>query len=173
MRFSLAQHTSQGVTWPGMEADARLPLGLQLRPMDCYLDFLRTERFNAIRLPIAHQSVLDDAPVSVGQFDPRLNPHLVDPAVAGKDPDETPRDGGLPYQDALLAIAKRAAEKHLLVVVSAQRLKASHPNYGMWYNNSLGISEESAGRSWDQLAAKLCSRGKATVLWKVFSMVGS
>ena len=152
--FSGACNT-QGITWPGMETVGRVPLGLALRPMDFYLDFLREERFNAIRLPIAHQSVLDDAPVSFGQFDPRLNPDLMDPEA---DPNSAQRDGGLPYQDALLAIARRAAEKHLLVVVSAHRLKANHPNYGMWYNNTLGISEESAGRSWDMLTAKLCSQ---------------
>ena len=143
-------YAPQGITWPGTETVSRLPYGLSLRPMDFYLDFLREERFNAIRLPIAHQSVLDDAPVTVGQFDPRLNPHLLDPESEPGD-----RDGGLLYQDAILALAKRAATRHMLVVISGHRLKATHPNYGLWYNNTLGVSEESAGRSWDQLAAKV------------------
>ena len=112
--------------------------------MDFYLDFIRGEHFNAIRLPIAHQSVLDDAPVSFSHFDPRLNPSLVDTDAVEQGAVEG-QDGGLPYQDALLAFAREAAKRHLLVVVSAHRLKASHPNYGLWYNNSLGVSEESAG----------------------------
>ena len=150
----------KGITWPGAETDGRLPYGLALRSMDFYLDFLREERFNAIRLPIAHQSVLDDAPVSFGEFDPRLNPQLLfdDVDVETINPDSIDRDGGVSYQDALLAIARSAASRHLLVVISAHRLKANHPNYGLWYNNTLGVSEESAGRSWDLLAAKLCGQ---------------
>ena len=148
---------TQGITWPGAETTGLLPHGLTLRSMDFYLDFIRGEHFNAIRLPIAHQSVLDDAPVSFSHFDPRLNPSLVDTDAVEQGAVEG-QDGGLPYQDALLAFAREAAKRHLLIVVSAHRLKASHPNYGLWYNNSLGVSEESAGRSWDQLTAKLCKQ---------------
>lgn len=138
----------KGVTWPGGETEAALPYGLTLKSMDFYMDFLRRERFNAIRLPFAHQSVLDNAPVSFAHFDPRMNPLLLD--------DDTGQ--GVVYQQALLQLAKAAASRHLLVVISCQRLKASAPNYGLWYNNTLGVSEESAGRSWEQLADVLCAQ---------------
>ena len=138
----------KGVTWPGGETEAALPYGLSLKSVDFYMDFLRHERFNAIRLPFAHQLVLDNAPVSFAHFDPRINPLLLD--------DDTGQ--GVVYQEAFLQLAKAAAARHLLVVVSCHRLKATAPNYGLWYNHSLGISEESAGRSWEQLADKLCKQ---------------
>ena len=138
----------KGVTWPGAESLNALPHGLALKSVDFYMDFLRNEKFNAVRLPIAHQSVLDNSPVSFVHFDPRMNPELLD-ADSGI---------GVTYQESLLHISRAAARHHLLIVIAAHKLKADAPNYGLWYNNSLGVSEESSSRSWEQLADVLCSQ---------------
>jgi endoglucanase len=140
--------TFKGITWPGAETPVAVPHGLTENSMDYYFDFLHAEKFNVVRLPFAHQSVLDNAPISFEHFDPRKNPQLIDAAT----------QLGLGYQRALLEVARAAATRFVLVIVSCHRLKSTAPNFGLWYNDTLGVSEESSGQSWDQLIGTLCSQ---------------
>ena len=68
----------KGVTWPGAETVNALPYGLARKSADFYMSFLHDEGFNAVRLPFAHQSVLDNSPISFRHLDPHVNPQLLD-----------------------------------------------------------------------------------------------
>lgn len=136
----------KGITWAGGETVARVPHGLQKLGMDYYFDFLQGEKFNAVRFLFAHQSVLDDASISYTHFEPKANPQLVD-ADSGL---------GVSYIKSLVQLVRAAAAHDILVVLACQRLKANAPNYGLWYNDTLGVSEQSTFRGWELLADALC-----------------
>ena len=71
--------TLRGANWHGFESRECSYSGSWTRtPLAAILQTLRQAGFNAVRLPFAHQSVLDNSPVTSAHFDPRLNPQLLD-----------------------------------------------------------------------------------------------
>ena len=130
----------KGTTWPGSETHEGVVRGLRDKPMNYFLELLSAERFNTIRVPIAHQSVLHDDRVPSASFDEELNPHLVDAH----------------YQAALLSLVRAAAKQNMAVVVSGERLNPYAATSALWYDDA-GMSEEMVSRSWDALTELLCS----------------
>jgi endoglucanase len=51
----------KGINWFGMETSSGRLEGLDHRPLVEYLDFLQENRFNAIRVPLCVQSILDNS----------------------------------------------------------------------------------------------------------------
>ena len=140
----------KGVTWPGAETEHGLVFGLAQQKIEFFVDFVRAEGFNALRLPFAHRSVINNDHVPMESFHARLNADLMEPSR----PDRPP--AGVRYLDALLLITRAAAERHLVVVMAAQRLQADVPTSNLWYDDKLGVDEELVGQSWDRLAERLC-----------------
>ena len=111
---------------------------------------MSAEGFNALRLPFAHRSVLDNEPVRLESFDARLNA-----AFMQQRRTEQPQ-ASVRFLDALLLVIRAAAKRHLVVVMAAERLQADAPTSNLWYNDKLGVDEELVGQSWDRLAEALC-----------------
>ena len=64
----------KGISWFGFELQQGMLLGLEQRPLDDVLQFLRDRNFNALRLPFSTKWALDyDAPVYGNFKDGELN----------------------------------------------------------------------------------------------------
>ena len=140
----------KGITWPGAETEHGLVFGLAQQKLEFFVDFVSAEGFNALRLPFAHRSVLDNEPVRLESFDARLNA-----AFMQQRRTEQPQ-ASVRFLDALLLVIRAAAKRHLVVVMAAERLQADAPTSNLWYNDKLGVDEELVGQSWDRLAEALC-----------------
>lgn len=56
----------RGANFNGFETEfCRLPLGLSTKPLSFFLDFLRSEGFNAIRLPLSYE-IMEDLSLPIG-----------------------------------------------------------------------------------------------------------
>ena len=130
----------KGVVWWGAESSRSVPGGLEKRSLDEVLGVLERYGFNAIKIPFLHQFVLFDEELPDTSFDHRLNPQLLD-AATGQP---------IKYVAMLRAIARRAASRGMLVVLSAHSLE------GLWYSRS--IKEATVLDSWTSLARQLCSQ---------------
>ena len=127
----------KGVNWFGSEAYNGPPNGLDVHSIAWYLDFLKTNNFNAIRLLFNHDSVLKDDIV------------------------ETPRRERLLFQvrylEMFAVIAREAAKRGILVMLACHRItKSAWPGKGLWYDSALGFSEVRVQQSWDAVAQHLC-----------------
>ena len=102
----------KGVNWFGSETGHKVPGGLDAHSIDHYLDFLRTHRFNALRLLFNHRDVLqntrlDRSHPAMGGF--RSSAHLGSAA-----PER--------YLDVFRLVARAAAHYGILVRVCALTL---------------------------------------------------
>ncbi len=139
----------KGVTWPGTDTQSGVLLGLDRRPMDAYLELLQDYGFNTIRIPFAHDSVMNDNQVHLEQFDAKLNPQLRDPHT----------EQGVPYLRALAWMAEAAARRDFLVVLACSRLSPTPVSSGLWFDgDDPAYSEAAVIKSWEALASRLCSR---------------
>ena len=143
VRMSGAEVQLKGVSWFGFEGKGKVPDGLWVNTIDFYLDFLAENHFNALRLPVALDSVLTNPTPS----------HDMLQAV--------PRLWGTDYLGVLENIVDAAAERGILVLLDLHRLQAAHwPDDGLWYAPSVTL--ETLKKCWDQLQARFCHR------WNVF-----
>ncbi|KAL1510621.1 hypothetical protein AB1Y20_006922 [Prymnesium parvum] len=134
----------KGVNWFGSEAFNGPPGGLDQHSVDWYLDFLQRHEFNAIRVLFNHDNVLKDDIV------------------------EAPHGAQLFFQTRYIAmfakLAAEAAKRGILIMIACHRIRGdAWPGAGLWYDPSLGFSEEVVKQSWGKLAAVLCEH------WNVFA----
>ena len=135
----------KGVTWHGTDLGPMVPSGLRVHSLDHYLAFLQSWGFNSIRLPFYHERVIKNAIVKDDLADELLfAPELL----------------ALPYSHVLLAVAKAAARRGMLVVLACAKNSLATPpgakGAGHWVSDA--VSEELAMRSWQRLAHALCGQ---------------
>ena len=102
----------KGVNWFGSENRAGPPLGLDKHNIAWYMEWLRDNKFNAIRLLFNHEMILSNAP---------LEPPNTAVYGAGA-PWESPELAHLNYIDMFDKIAEVAEEHGILILMAAHRL---------------------------------------------------
>lgn len=121
----------KGFSWYGMEEDGQVPGGLHKVGIDDILSFAREYNFNAIRLPLSGENMINNNIVHSDSF---------------KNPDLT----GLRYVDVVKVIIRKAANYGLLILLDMHRLENREvQSAGLWYSKS--IPEESLLMVWKQL----------------------
>lgn len=143
VRFAL-----KGINWFGAEGKGAVVDGLWARPLGSYLDEIARLGFNAIRLPLAVDNVLD-------------NPEVDRWSLTADD-----RLRGLRSLDIVERLVAEASARGLLVLLDMHRLRAAvwpDPR-GLWYEADEGRPLEH-GRprafrlraAWRLLAHRFCS----------------
>ena len=132
----------KGAIWRGAEGPGDLPEGLSgahAHSVQHYARTLAAGGFNAVRININHQAVLD-APL-VTHFDAQAEPGLIDKR----------------YLQALQFIMQELSAQGLLVALACTRL-APHdaPGNGLWH--SADVPEEDVLRSWTKITNFLCKQ---------------
>ena len=142
----------KGVNWFGSENRAGPPLGLDKHPISWYMQWLKDNKFNAIRLLFNHQMILSDEP---------LEPPNEDVYGVGA-PWEAPELAHFRYLEMFDKIAEVASDFGILILMAAHRLGPNDwPGNGLWYNGR--ITEDIVLQSWTKISERLCGR------WNVFA----
>ena len=143
----------KGVNWFGSENRAGPPLGLDKHPISWYMQWLKDNKFNAVRLLFNHQMILSDEP---------LEPPNEEVYGVGA-PWEAPELAHFRYLEMFDKIAEVASDYGILILMAAHRLGPNDwPGNGLWYNGQ--ITEEKVLQSWTKISEKLCGR------WNVFAV---
>ena len=109
---------SKGINWFGFETKERILQGLYAHAttMDKALDFLEKYKFNAIRVPLAIDSIVSNAVIPADQ-------------VSGQRELE-----GFTYLEALDVFVEKAAERNILIMLDSHRIYASSSHIPpLWY----------------------------------------
>ena len=143
----------KGVNWVGSEGRAGPPLGLDKHDIAWYMQWLKDNGFNAIRLLFNHQYMLSNEP---------LEPP--NEAVYGVGaPWESPELAHYRYLDMFAKITDVAAEHGILIMMAAHRLTpTAWPGNGLWYSEE--VSEARVLESWDLIMQKMCGK------WNFFAV---
>mmetsp|Transcript_26468 Transcript_26468/g.67219 ORF Transcript_26468/g.67219 Transcript_26468/m.67219 type:complete len:737 (-) Transcript_26468:276-2486(-) len=143
----------KGVNWVGSEARAGPPLGLDKHNIAWYMEWLRSNKFNAIRLLFNHEMILSDAPLEP--------PNEV---VYGKGaPWESPELEGYHYLEMFAKITEVAAEHGIMIMMAAHRLHPdAWPGKGLWYDERM--TEERVKESWAKISERMCKQ------WNFFAV---
>ena len=113
--------------------DSLLPL------LNRYMDYLQRNNFNAIRLLFNHEHVLQNDIVEA--------------------PQEASELFQTRYIDMFLVLAQEAAQRGLLIMIACHRVKHdAWPGAGLWYDDTLGITETVVKDSWTRMASVLCQQ---------------
>lgn len=133
----------KGANWFGLEGPGAVLGGLNVRPLDSLLDFLSSNKFNAIRLPLCVHNVLAD--VMPGQW--------------GLSEVHNPELRNLSFLRVLDELVARAATRGLLILLDMHLLNTSRADGGfvskLWYDEQ--IPEELVASAWRTLARRYCS----------------
>jgi endoglucanase len=129
----------KGVSWFGMEEKYALLQGLERVPMRELLDFVSSQGFNALRIPLSVTCVLHDCAAnqfggSVGQ----INPHVHQ----------------LRYLANIDVLVREAGSRGLGVLLDMHRLSAGDRNNPLWHDGS--VSEAQLISAWEILAKAHC-----------------
>lgn len=105
-------HSASGANWFGSEGRSGPPLGLDKHHIGWYMQFLKDNHFNAIRLLFNHKTILDDM---------TLEPP--DEVKYGKGaPWEAPELQNFKYIDMFKRLAEVAADYGILIMIACHRL---------------------------------------------------
>jgi hypothetical protein len=109
------------------------------RTPERYMDYLKRNQFNAIRLLFNHEHILKN--------------DIVD----------APKEATILFQtryiEMFLILAREAAERGILVMMACHRMTPeAWPGKGLWYDDELGFTEEVVKESWTKLASVLCKQ---------------
>ena len=126
----------KGISWYGMEENYALFQGLEKASLGFFLDFLRDQNFNALRVPLSVTNILDDK--APWMINPDLNVELY----------------GLKQLAILDRIVSEAAKRNILVLLDMHRLKAGDTDQKLWHSEA--VTEEQLLRAWRILADRLC-----------------
>ena len=99
----------KGMNWFGTEGDGRVLQGLDVHSLDWYFQFLANHSFNSVRLLFNHEAVLANEVVPRDRFSGSSNPELV----------------GASYVEQFQHVARAAARRDVVVLVTAHRLSPS------------------------------------------------
>lgn len=134
----------KGANWFGFEEKTFMLHGLWGdMTIEFALNFLKSNGFNAIRMPYAVSSVLSN-PI------PHADTVSSAPELIGKS-----------MLDAMEYIIQKAGEQDILVMLDAHRLRPEDGIDDLWYDEL--TSEQDAENAWKILASKFCNQ------WNVFA----
>ena len=141
----------RGASWFGMESKACVMGGAEHLPIETIAEWLKQAGFNAIRLPLAADALLNpDHPCMLkGDRDGVRNHNTV--------------FGNLNYLDQVAEIARVAGDSGLLVLLDMHVLAA-----GIWPDGGVvgsGASRQQLFNAWERLADTFCD---AEEYWNVF-----
>mmetsp|Transcript_18904 Transcript_18904/g.31005 ORF Transcript_18904/g.31005 Transcript_18904/m.31005 type:complete len:1033 (+) Transcript_18904:264-3362(+) len=129
----------KGVNWHGAETDIRFVKGLNAAKLDDIINFLVSNKFNAIRIPLSMQNIFENA------------------AISGVNTNLNPEFSGLTTLSALdLLMAKLASHGILAVLDNEKPLNSEGYNPDLWYDNN--YSEDDLVRFWDSLTTRYCGQ---------------
>ena len=129
----------KGVNWFGAEEPEMAPNGLWVHSMAWYLELIKQNGFNAIRVPFALDNVQRNLVPDVNMIS------------------ASPELGGLHFLDMLEELVDGAAANGLLVLFDLHRLQSTHwPDDGLWY--TAGVSTDDVKSVWDTMQARFCNR---------------
>ncbi|GAB0491820.1 hypothetical protein MMPV_003075 [Pyropia vietnamensis] len=134
--------TFVGVNWFGFETDTALVHGLWTdQSMDSLLDKVASLGYNSLRVPLALDNFLANPVVTAYNGDVAANKEL----------------NGKRMLDALDMLVKKAADRHLLILLDLHRLEAAlWPDpMGLWYNER--YCEADVVAAWKALAQRYCA----------------
>eukprot|EP00966_Prymnesium_polylepis_P159183 3678951-Prymnesium_polylepis.1 len=137
----------KGVNWFGMEDTHGSLGGLGYRPLNDILDFLTTNSFNAVRLPVSVVNVLNGDTFMPLYVHETFNQDLA----------------SLSYLEMLDEIVDRCANRGVLIMLDMHRLDVARDpvNSKLWYSEN--TPESSLIAAWSLLATRYCGR------WGVFA----
>lgn len=139
-----AMFSIKGINWYGAEGGLGVPEGMREHPLGWYMDFLASNGFNAIRLLVNADNVLDNNEVNGEHIGLQAN-------MAGNT-----------YLEMLRTFSQEAAKRGILVMLACHRLRESAwPGKGLWYDDH--TSESEMVKMWRTLAKSLCGQ------WNVFA----
>lgn len=139
MHFDGSAIHLKGVSWFGLEGTGKVPDGLWVNSLDFYLDFLAENKFNALRLPFALDSV------------------LTNPKPAREMMQAAPELWGLDYMSVIERVVDAAADRGILVLLDLHRLEAKRwPTDGLWYTPD--ISLQTLKQGWERMQDRFCMR---------------
>ena len=135
----------RGVSWFGAEGGGACPDGLWQRPASEYLDFVKQNGFNAIRLPLAADTILADP--EVGKWSLTANTDW----------------RGLSSLALLERIVKLAAKRGLLILLDLHRLHANvwPTAHGVWHDEEMPANK--LEEAWRIVAKRFCR------YWNIFA----
>lgn len=114
VRFNGLPYHIKGVNWFGFETDTRVFHGLDVHTLGFYLDFLRAEDFNLLRLPISLAAALDlDSYPSYHYFQ--------DPVLRGKT-----------VRQLLEIVIDEAGARGMMVLLDMHRARENE-KFELWY----------------------------------------
>jgi len=136
-----------GVNWFGFETETALVHGLWTdQSMDSLLDAVASMGYNSLRVPLALDNLLANPLVTAFNGGVAANKQL----------------NGKRMLDALDLLVRKAADRHLLILLDMHRLQAAlWPDpLGLWYNDR--HCEGDVVAAWTSLARRYCGS------WNVF-----
>ena len=134
----------KGLSWFGQESKKRVPYGLWERPLTELLDFVAANGFNTLRFFVSLQNVAENLPTPQ-HFDAEDSPDLV----------------GTNFIGMVQAVARRAAERGLLLVLVNHQVRNGYPDDwpGEWDGRLFDdeFNEERVLQIWTQMAESFCT----------------
>mmetsp|Transcript_31320 Transcript_31320/g.50575 ORF Transcript_31320/g.50575 Transcript_31320/m.50575 type:complete len:854 (-) Transcript_31320:12-2573(-) len=136
----------KGVNWFGAESESGIVDGLSVVSADDLIDFLSKNKFNAVRIPLSMQNVLQDRSIILTALDFGLNADFV------------PGNGSYPtVLSALDVLIGKLASRGILVMLANYRpLSADQTVPPLWYDGT--YREEDIWRFWNILSGRYCNQ---------------
>ena len=138
----------KGANWHGAESETFVPAGLWKQHVNFFLGFLEEHDFNAIRIPLARDTVMENPEVSTYTANPWIKK-------------------GWTSLDVLDYVIKRAQDYNILVMLDIHRMDRDKwpdkGDYGGWKKNSESDGEKKVRKAWQKLAKRY--KG----MWNVFA----
>ena len=139
----------KGISWFGAEGSSACPDGLWQRTAAALLDDLEQLRFNAVRLPLAVDNVLNNP--DVDKWSVTANPEF----------------RGLRSLEIVERLVRMAATRGLLIMLDMHRLIAAvwPTAHGLWHDPdpAAGLPASRLEAAWRKLARQFCGH------WNVFA----
>ena len=134
----------KGLNWFGQESTKRVPFGLWERPLTELLNFVAANSFNTLRFFVSLQNVAENLPTPQ-HFDAEDSPDLL----------------GTNFIGMVQAVARRAAERGLLLVLVNHQVRNGYPDDwpGKWDGRLFDdeFTEERVLQIWTQMAESFCT----------------
>eukprot|EP00899_Mesostigma_viride_P027047 jgi/Mesvir1/7527/Mv19276-RA.1 len=127
----------KGTNWFGFEESDAVLHGLWSVSMDSILDFVSSNGFNALRIPLAGDNLLSN-PRYRGSVNLGLNPELRNTTML----------------DVLDLLVKKAADRNILILLDMHRLEWAKPKTDLWY--SANFTEDMLMETWGLLMDRYC-----------------
>lgn len=128
----------KGLSWYGMEEEHKVFGGMNNIPLSDVFSLIRVNNFNAIRVPLSIDNILEDG-FPADRISTFKNPQLLD----------------MSYLHILRYIVRKAADENVLILLDVHRLKnteAPQRTNGLWHSAS--VTEDKLHDAWRVLCKR-------------------